>query len=174
MSCVTTFGFTCFTFPPYLKELSNSIPHSFWDCFSQLTANFALVPLLAVALDARTLNRLLARHTGRDLRDNARILLPWRAWCIRRLPQALRTIDNFMASCSLIFVVYKCVSVAEDREESKLPRRTERKFNCSRVLMEVRCLQAPSEIWLPGVVHVNNPDVGIHPTVFGQLPQRKA
>lgn len=79
----------------YLKELSHSKPSSFRDLFPNWTASFGLVPPLVELLAARrSINRLLAGRTVKHLRDKLLTLLPG---CIRRLPQALRIIDNFMA-----------------------------------------------------------------------------
>lgn len=96
-------------FLAYLKELSHSRPSSFFDCFPKLTANFGLVPPLVVALAVRMINRPLAGPTDGHLRDKPLTLLPGRAGGIRRLPQALRIIDNFMAvSFSFLMVACTC------------------------------------------------------------------
>lgn len=95
-----------YTFPSYLKELSHSNTSFFWDCFPKLMANFGLLLLLVVALAARKSNRPLAAPTGRHLGDKPLTLLPERAWCIRRLPQALRIMDNFMVVSFNVFFYF--------------------------------------------------------------------
>lgn len=108
--CVITYVLT-YTFPPYLQELSHSNPSPFWDGFPKLTANFCLVPPLLAALAVRRINRLLAGPTGGHLRDNPLTLLPGRAGCIRRLPQALRIMDNFMVVSLSVLIEFFFLSL---------------------------------------------------------------
>lgn len=92
-----------YTVLSYLTEMSHSNPPSFGDCFPKLTANFGLVPPLVVALAVRRIIRLLAGPTGGHLRDKPLTLLPGRTGGIRRLQQALRIADDFMAIAFKLF-----------------------------------------------------------------------
>lgn len=85
----------------YRTALSKSKPSSFRYSLLPYAASWGPVPLLAEALDARAFARLRAAAAGWRPRDNPLTLLPRRACGIRRLPQALRTMDSFMAECCL-------------------------------------------------------------------------
>lgn len=86
-----------YTFLSYLTEVSHLIPTSFKVCFPKLKTNFGLVPPLVEALAFRRIIRLLAGQTGGHLHGELLTLPPGRAGVIRRLQQALRIADDFIA-----------------------------------------------------------------------------
>lgn len=86
-----------YTILSYLTEMLQSIPTFFKVCFSKLTINFGLVPPLVEALAFRRIIRLLAGTTAGHLHDEPVALPPRRPGVIRRLQQALRIADDFIA-----------------------------------------------------------------------------